>query len=209
MATKNSLFIVLFLCIGLLSVRCSMRLAGVETTNGCTVVATATSIEGTAPPLSRVFIFNERYIPYIDSGIGMGTAADGEGAFRFSTSPGAYHVFIIGPTGEAANLSVESPGSSDTGHVSKNGRLRHPGAVSGAISSAVADTLLVFLSGMCHYQLLCAERSFFIKNVPEGTYLLEIARLSGAPSGLNREIVHEERVAILPDDTATVGAITY
>ena len=194
------------LLVNLLAVGCSTRLAGVETTNGCTVVATATSIEGSAPPMSRVFIFNERYIPYIDSGVGIGTAADGEGAFQCAAPPGVYHVFIIGPTGEAASIAIQSPGSA-SGAVSKNGLLQHPGAVSGTIAGRLSDTLLVFLSGMCHYQLLSTTRSFLLQNVPEGTYTLKIARLSNAIAGAT--ILHEEPVTIAPDETTAIGDVGF
>jgi hypothetical protein len=194
--------------VGLLCTGCSPKLAGVETTNGCTVVATATSVEGTAPPLSRVFLFGERYIPFIDSGLGIGTAADADGACRFSAPPGAYNVFIIGPTGEAAGFAVATP-AAGANQVLRNGMLQRVGAVSGAVSAADSDTLLVFLSGMCHYQLLCAGRSFSLKSVPAGTYELVIARLTGSAAGVTWKTVRELAVTVSPDETAAVGEVSF
>ena len=209
MTIKKVLLIGCCLLVNLLIVRCSTRLAGVETTNGCTVVATATSIEGMAPPLSRVFIFDTSYIPYIDSGVGIGTATDDEGAFQFNTPPGNYHIFIVGPTGEAAGIAIKSPDAAHVGAVSKEQQLQPPGAVSGTISTEASDTLLVFLAGMCHYQLITAAGNFYLTNVPEGVYSLKIARVSGPQNGPVMEILHERLVSVNKGDTTVIGEIRF
>jgi hypothetical protein len=207
MATRKVLLTGCFLFVNLLIVRCTTQIAGVETTNGCTITATATAIEGTVPPLSRVFLFDTSYIPYIDSGVGIGTAADNEGVFQFNTRPGNYNIFIIGPTGEAASIAITSPESTNTGSMSKKQELQNPGAISGIISSAVSDTFLIFLAGMCHYQLVSATHTFALINVPAGSYSLKIARLSGTRNAVPLDIVHEQAVMVYPGDTAALGEI--
>jgi hypothetical protein len=208
-AIKEALLIGCCLLINLLMVRCSTQIAGVETTNGCTVVATATAIEGSAPPMSRVFIFDTSYIPYIDSGIGIGTAADEEGAFHFNTSPGSYHLFIVEPAGNSAGIAIKSPDSRTGGAVSKEQLLQKPGAVSGTISSATSDTFLVFLEGMCHYQVVTAAQTFYLKNVPEGTYRLKIARLSGPWNEGVVKILYEQQIRVSPKETVEIGDIRF
>jgi hypothetical protein len=209
MAIKKVLLICCCLLGNLLIEQCSTQIAGVETTNGCTVVATATAVEGTAPPLSRVFIFDTSYIPYIDSGFGIGTAVDNEGAFQFNIAPGSYHIFIIGPTGEAASIAIRSPNSADVGSVSKRQKLQHPGAISGIITNTVSDTFLIFLAGMCHYQVLPATHTFSLLNVPAGTYSLKIVRLSGLSYAAPLDMFHEQEVMVNPGDTTALGEIPF
>ncbi len=208
MIDKKSLLLGCCVLAALLIARCSTQVAGVETTNGCTVVASAAAIEGTVPPFSRVFVFDAGYIPYIDSGVGIGTAADEAGTFQFATAPGAYTVFVVGPTGEAAGIPIESPDSKN-GTVSKNQVLHRPGAVSGIIAGAPSDTFLIFLAGMCQYQLAPAARTFYLAGVPEGTYTLKIARLSGASENPSLEFLHEQSVQVHQGDTAAVGWINF
>jgi hypothetical protein len=210
MAIKKVLLIGGCLLVNMLIVRCATQLAGVETTNGCTVVATATDIEGTAPPLSRVFIFDSSYIPYIDSGVGIGTAVDDKGVFQFNTpTGGAYNIFIIGPTGEAASIAIKSPDSTDAGSVVKKQELQYPGAISGTISSAASDTFLIFLSGMCHYQLVPVARAFYLANIPEGVYSLKVARLSGPHRDPAMKILYEQVVQVYRGETAPIGQIGF
>ncbi len=209
MTIKKGLLIGFSLLVNLLTARCSTQIAGVETTNGCTVVATAGAIEGIAPPLSRAFLCNAGYIPYIDSGIGIGTAADGKGAFQFSAPPGNYTIFIIGPTGEAAGIAITSPDSAGAGAVSKQQQLLYPGAVSGTVSNTTPDTLLVFLAGMCHYQVVFTTAAFYLQNVPEGTYILKIARLPGALTARSLEILHEQPVTVFQDEITAVGDVGF
>jgi len=208
---KNSavvLFCGLF-CITALFVRCSSKVAGVETTNGCTVVATASAIEGTAPALSRAFIFDSQYIPYIDSGFGIGTATDEQGKFRCPASPGSYNILVIDPSGNAASISITAPAATRGSTVSEHKQLYRPGAVSGTVSTAGRDTLLVFLQGMCQYQVILADRIFRLTNVPEGSYTLKMARLSGTAGGKLVEIVHEESVTVSQGQTVSIGTIGY
>jgi hypothetical protein len=205
MSVKKALLMGLGFLSVLLIAGCTRQIAGVETTNGCTVVATAAGIEGTVPPQSRVFVFDTSYIPYIDSGVGIGTAADNNGAFQFKTLPGKYNILVIGPTGEAAGIAITS---GDAATVSKEQRLELPGAVSGTISSAAGDTLLIFLEGMCQYQIVSVPRSFILKNIPKGTYALKIARISSPGSGSGMKILREERVLVTAGSTTALGDIT-
>jgi hypothetical protein len=209
MTTNKVLLIGCCLLVTVLIMQCSNRLAGVETTNGCTVFATASGIEGTVPPSSRVFIFDTTYIPYVDSGVGIGTAADNNGFFRFNTPPGKYNVFIVGPTGELAGVAINSP-STDGDTSSKQLPLQDPGAVSGTLSdSATSDTLLIFLEGMCHYQVTTAAHSFFLKNIPEGTYQLKIARLSSLLNSSALKIIYVKQIKITRGATTEFGEARF
>ncbi|HEX7511262.1 MAG TPA: hypothetical protein VF335_08180, partial [Chitinivibrionales bacterium] len=185
------------------------RLAGVETTNGCTVVATAKTIEGTVPPWSRVFVFDSSYIPYIDSGAGFGTAADNRGNFQFNTPPGKYVIFVIGPAGDAAGIAITSPDSGKTGSVSKQQQLQLPGVVSGTVVTAASDTMLVFLEGMCQYQVLVTAGAFSLGSVPPGTYVLKVARISGSLIGIGLTILHEQRIQVNPGSVTPLTPIRF
>jgi len=82
--------------------------------------------------------------------------------------------------------------------VSKEKLLQKPGAVSGVISRAASDTFLVFLEGMCHYQMVAASRTFYLRNIPEGTYMLKIARLSATQKTALMEILYEQQTTFIP-----------
>jgi hypothetical protein len=183
---------------------CSTSVSGVETTNGyATVTATETTIEGTAPPLSQVYMCDTGYIPYIDSGIGFMTSADVTGDFQFTRQAGRYTIAIISPRSDAAGVTVTS--FAEDNH-SPQHLLELPGSVSGAVTGAVSDTFLVYLAGMSHYQVISGGQVFSLRTVPAGRYRLRIIKLSGT-NHTAVTILYDHEVSVNPGEAMPVGEI--
>lgn len=190
---------------------CTQHVSGVETTNGngFTVTATSTTIEGTAPPLSQVFLFDTGYIPYVDSGVGFATSADRNGNYRFDARPGRYHVFVVAPDAEAAGISSEtiSPHTAETASA-RSHSMERPGSITGSIVAENASTpLLVYLAGMCHYELISSRRNFHFITVPPGDYRLRVARLSVEGIG-TVTLLYDHTVTVKPGEAVQAGAIS-
>ena len=62
---------------------CTFNTSGVETTNGVTVIVKADKIEGITVPYTDVFLFDKKYVPGLNKGIGVATVADRNGNFVF------------------------------------------------------------------------------------------------------------------------------
>jgi hypothetical protein len=184
---------------------CTRSVSGVETTNGfATVITTPTTIEGTAPPLSQVYMCDTSYIPFIDSGIGFVTSTDLDGNFQFARRSGRYQVSIISPQGTTAGIVIDSSTENSTAF---QNTLERPGSISGSVSRATGDTLLVYLAGMSNYRLLSDGQHFSFTSVPGGDYRLRIIRVPGinAPPV---SILFEKRVTVHGGEDVVVGVIT-
>jgi hypothetical protein len=199
-----TLFFAVF--VGLLY-KCAPSVAGVETTNGYTVTATSTTVEGTAPPWSQVFLFDTSYIPYIDSGVGIVTSTDMNGNYRIAARPGGYHVFVVAPDAGFAGISSETISSETTAAAStRSHTMERPGSITGSITEATGGPLLVYLAGMCHYELISTGRGFHFITVPPGDYLLRIARLSDEGRGAI-SVLHDRTINVKPGEAVQVGEI--
>jgi hypothetical protein len=201
----NKLLIVICCLSLLLLCTCTQSVSGVETTNGyATVIATSTTIEGTAPPLSQVYMCDTGYIPFIDFGIGFITSTDFDGNFRFTRRPGSYHVSIFSPQGTTAGTVIES--STDNTTAFQNS-LERPGSISGSVTHTAGDTLLVYLAGMSQYQLVTNGQSFSFTSIPGGNYRLRIIIVPEI-NELPAAVLFEKRVSVDPGEDVAIGVIT-
>ncbi len=189
---------------------CTRNISGVETTNGngFTVSAVADTIEGIAPPFSQVFLFDTAYIPYIDSGIGIATSTDRNGRFRIGIGQrGCYHVFVVGPDAQLTGLSSETIiEEKRTSSSVKSHSMSRPGSVSGSINTSTGGPLLVYLAGMCHYELISDRRDFHFITVAPGIYKLRVARLGDEVSG-KFTIMYERVVSVESNKMSVIGDI--
>ena len=186
---------------------CTQHISGVETTNGngYTVTATSTTVEGAAPPLSQVFLFDTDYIPYIDSGIGIATTADRNGNYRFTARPGIYNVLVVAPDAGFAGISSETVSPDATAATStRSHTMERPGSISGSVMEATDTPLLIYLAGMCHYELISTRRDFHFITVPPGTYRLRLARLSDTGTII---VLHDRTITVKPAQAVQTGEI--
>ena len=91
-----------------LLMHCSGPLAGIETTNGVTVVAKASSISVTTPAFAEVSLCNSWYVPFIDSGLALATSVGASGTYTFKDiQPGNYSISISDRDREKATIFQE------------------------------------------------------------------------------------------------------
>lgn len=154
--------------------RCAQNTAGIETTNGATIVVNANKVDGTIPPFSSVYLCEKDYIPYIDSGLGVATAADMDGYFLLNKIHGdSFSIAIISNDKSlSALLNASSTGSSFKALLSK------PGALEGSVTTSHQGTVLIFLCGTGYYILLDKPGPFMFKSLPAGKYRLYSAIVS-------------------------------
>lgn len=186
---------------------CTQNISGVETTNGYTVTATATSIEGVAPPSTHIFLFDTNYIPFIDSGIGIATAADFNGTYRIQAPVGKYNVIVITSLtdeGDFINETIATQVQSRGGAAQKI--MRRLGAVSGKMGGALQGKFLVYLAGTGHYEVFSGQQDFHLTSVPAGMYTLRIAQLSESGNEVILNLV-ERSVTVDPGKTVNCGTM--
>jgi hypothetical protein len=176
-----------------LAIRCSTEVAGVGTTNGCTVTASASCVEGSAPPFSAVLLFDVNYTPYIDSGLGIITSADEQGRFRFKAlSNGVLNVVILDESGRNAvlfdSLIVGNGGTRDT---ARSSFLSSTGTITGAVAcpSTPQGEILVYCTGTDYYSLLSWPGDYLLPSVPEGAYRIQAAVLGPDSAGIQPSIL--------------------
>jgi hypothetical protein len=200
----HKLPVVICCLVWMLLCKCTPTVSGVETTNGtATVTTTSTTIEGTAPPLSQVYMCDTGYIPYLDSGIGYITSTDLDGNFQFTRKAGSYQISIISPQGAAAGININSAVPNAT---TIQNPLERPGSVSGTVTTTAGDTLLVYLAGTSHYRLATNGSTFLITSVPGGDYQLRIISVQGT-TPLSMAILFEKSVAVQPGEKTDAGMI--
>lgn len=161
--------------------RCSINTAGIETTNGATVIASASSISGTAPPHAQISVFDTGYIPAIDSGLALTTSANDSGCFTFEgLAPDLYTVIVEMPdSGQAALFSniLVGPFIADSAH---RKILGPTGSISGTVASADSSAgILLYLPGTGYYRILSNPGPFSFEGIPAGTYRLQACALTG------------------------------
>ena len=82
--------------------------------------------------------------------------------------------------------------------------MERPGSISGSIAEATDGPLLVYLAGMCHYELISTRRDFHFITVPPGTYRLRLARLSDTNTIV---VLHDRTITVKPGNAAQTGEI--
>lgn len=175
MALSKRIFSIAVTVVLILFNNCTESVSGVETTNGYTVVASSTSIEGVAPKFSQVFLFDTAYIPFIGKGLGLGQSADEQGYYSFTCDSGVYNVIIVDPgsnnSGIIRNVRCKRQESYSESH---NGELKKSGSISGKIESDSSGHFLVFLTGLDYHEVVSGNGNFKFDNVPPGDYFLQV-----------------------------------
>ncbi|MBN1306361.1 MAG: hypothetical protein JXA18_00485 [Chitinispirillaceae bacterium] len=190
---------------------CSTSVSGVETTNGITVVATSESIEGTAPPYAQVYLFDTSYVPFIDSGTGLGTSVDSNGMFMFSVVPGTYNILVIARDGAEARMLQATILADQTEYGgSRKEFLRETGIVNGSVAAGPEEMALVYLAGTSFYRVLTGSASFTFYTVPPGPCILRCARITAKESGDHyaAEIVASISIEVTPGSVTETGAVS-
>jgi hypothetical protein len=186
---------------------CTNQSAGIETTNGATVVVCAKSIEGTIPPFASVYVFDKNYIPYIDSGLGIATAANEDGYFlingeKFDT----LSVAVI--SSDKSMSAIFNAGSNGLEHRTL---LERPGIIEGTVMTNEPEPILVYIYGTGYYVLLKSSGVFEFKDLPQGTYILKAATVSTAgPEGKailkKQSMTHQ--IVVTPDHKTIAAPVT-
>lgn len=203
------LFIV-FAALCLMPIGCTNNVSGVETTNGVTVVATSGSIEGTAPPFANIYLFDTSYIPYINSGTGIATAADANGLFRILAAPGAYNVLALNPYYDEAGVISPAVINGESDNSSQTKRMQRVGSLRGSVlnGSVEGGSTLVYLSGAGYYCVVNGSGTFSFNMVAPGPYRLCAALLHENGSA-TIEPKRDVPVIIEPGKELFVGEIDF
>jgi|GEM_PF-1417691 len=210
MLHKPSVLFIVFAAICLMPTGCTNSVSGVETTNGVTVVATSGSIEGTAPPFANIYMFDTGYIPYINSGTGIATAADVNGSFRILAAPGVYNVLALNPYYDEAGVISPAVISGASGNSSQTKRMQRVGSLRGSILNRGDDnsSTLVYLSGAGYYCVVNGSGMFSFNMVAPGSYRLCAALLHENGSA-TIEPKRDVPVIIEPGKELFVGEIDF
>jgi hypothetical protein len=206
MSNNNLLSVAFISGLIILYFNCGMQTCGVETTNGASVVASQDKVEGTAPPLSSIYLFTSDYIPYIDTGLGVSTVSDLDGYYSFNNiEVNAFNVTVIdSDNSRAAVIS----GRRDTNIKTK---LEKPGSLEGSVVSSKGGPILVFLYGTGYYTILENEGSFLLNSLPGGQYKIQAARIQKQPYPLKpiMEALSEvQQVTVEPEKKTMVPVLS-
>jgi hypothetical protein len=197
MKTFNYLIAFISLLISIIIVDCINPTAGVETTNGATVVMREDRVEGTSPPFASVYLFDTSYIPYIDTGLGVATVADEDGFFSMEQinaktlnvqvfdSRKQYSVFFaVGSEGEL-----------------QRSELKQFGTLSGSVETSGAGKVMVYICGTGYYVLLTGSGEFNFKELPPGSYKIQAVLLSN-------NAVSEKPMIVASSDRVSVNVVS-
>lgn len=176
--------------------------SGVETTNGCTVSASATDVTGTAPRNAQIYIISNSYLPFIDSGFARGTTADFSGNFECAIPQGTFFLYV---NDESSGKTVRIEASSHFALTSRE--LGEPGSISGTIQRTEGRVFLVCLAGTPHYRLLSGKPDFHFDMIPAGDYRLIVYELDASDSG-TRTLQYEEALSIDTGDKVVLPEIS-
>lgn len=174
MTNRNSLLLITAALISLLIMKCVQQVSGVETTNGATVSVSAHKVEGKTMPFAGVYLCDKNYIPYIDNGIGVATAADKNGDFLFNDIAGEkFSVAIITRDNSETAFFCAGCDSSNNQII-----LSSPGKLEGSVTTSLSGPILVFLRGTGYYMILESSGSFVFDALPQGVHQVQAAIIS-------------------------------
>jgi hypothetical protein len=179
MRKKKGILLIVVTLIASVTFRCGQGLSGVETTNGATVTVQADRVEGTTPPFANIYLFDKDYIPYIDEGLGVATAADGNGRFLFNGIRG--ETFTVAVVCDEDSRSILLCAGCTGSTISSP--LYNPGKLEGSVTASDTGSILIFLHGTGWYKILKNSGSFVFDALPQGKYRLQAAILSYGESG--------------------------
>jgi hypothetical protein len=164
-----------------LLIHCSGPIAGIETTNGVTVLAGASSISITSPAFAQISLCNSAYIPFIDSGLALATSIGSSGKYTFKgLEPGNYSIGISDQNRTKATIFQEltvGPESRDSMH---SGTLQSMGSLAGTVISIAqpGTEVLLYLIGTEYYVVLPGPGRFTFPALPDGVYELQASILA-------------------------------
>lgn len=191
----------LLVILSVMMYRC-IQIAGVETTNGATVVMRDNSIEGSTPPFSSVYMFDTGYIPYIDRGLGIVLSSDDEGKFQLDgIGKNVLNVQVVDNVNKvSAHLSVDRRG------VEYKSELKSSGSLQGTVECTRSGRILVFIAGTGYYILLDQQGSFQFNSLPPGSYTVQAALLASSLNGVvpAPESFSVKVTAVIGSDKATI-----
>lgn len=173
--------IIISLIVILVNLHCGNQVSGVETTNGVRIIVHAEIVDGTTPPFTDVYLFDKKYIPYIDSGLGVVITSGSDGHFSFSDIT----VDTISVTMMSRDNLKFARVQTGTAGFEYETSLGLPGSIKGSVTTSVTDPILIFLEGTGYYVFLQEPGIFEFNLLPQGAYTLKAAtvkRLNGKPS---------------------------
>jgi hypothetical protein len=200
--------------IGGILMHCSGPVAGIETTNGVTVVARASSISGTSQPFADVSLCNSAYIPFIDSGLALATSVGASGEFNFEgLEPGNYSITICDRDRAHATIFQDLTVGPVVPDSERSGTLENTGSLTGIVTSIAQPGTEVLLSliGTEYYVLLPGPGRFIFPSLPAGAYELQASLLSESDTAATIVIIsnsNRKNVLVLPNSetkTDTLG----
>ncbi|NLE02049.1 MAG: hypothetical protein GX640_19470 [Fibrobacter sp.] len=183
---------------------CTFNTSGVETTNGVTVIVKADKIEGITVPYTDVFLFDKKYVPGLNKGIGVATVADRNGNFVFDGLGGnSFSLTVI-------NRSLHKSAYMCAGYDSHdaNKELLSPGVIQGTVQTSHSGTILIFLQGTGFYRLMAKPGHFIISGVPEGIYKLKVAVLMENRTTEQSEILFDGEEKEVEVESGSVTDVT-
>ena len=198
---------------GLLA-HCSGSIAGVETTNGVTVVAHASSISVSSPAFSEVSLCNSAYIPFIDSGLALATSVGASGKYTFEgLKPGNYSVSIRDRDRARATIFQELMVGPESRDSLRSGTLQPMGSLAGIVTSTAqpGTEILLCLIGTEYYELLAGPGRFTFPSLPAGTYELQASILSTSDTMAVIIIIsnsNRKTVTIAPDSMTIADTLS-
>ena len=160
---------------------CSGPMAGIETTNGVTVVARTSSISVTSPAFAQVALCNSAYIPFIDSGLALATSVGASGKYSFEgLEPGNYSISISDRDRVKATIFQELTVGPVSSNSVRSGTLQPMGSLAGTVTSAAepGTEILLYLIGTEYYVMLPGPGRFIFPSLPAGTYELQASILA-------------------------------
>jgi hypothetical protein len=179
MINRNRFILIIVALVSLLLIKCVQNLSGVETTNGATISVMAYKVEGTASPFAFIYLCDNNYIPYIDSGTGVATAADKNGDFLINEINGdKFSVSIVSRDNSGTAFFCAGCDSS-----TNQATLSLPGKLEGSIVTSIPGSILVFLRGTGYYILLESPGPFVFDAIPQGTHQIQAAIISKGSNG--------------------------
>ncbi len=183
----------LSILISIMITECINPTAGVETTNGATVVMKDDRVDGTSPPYASIYLFDTSYIPYIDTGLGVVTVSDEVGLFSLrQISATAINLQVIDSRMHYTVLfTIGSNGET------YRSELKLPGSLTGTVESSGAGKVLVFICGTGYYVLLNGSGEWNFKELPPASYKVQAVLLSTTVAGRKPVIVSSsDRISV-------------
>ncbi|HEX2956104.1 MAG TPA: hypothetical protein VHO70_04710 [Chitinispirillaceae bacterium] len=164
---------------------CTAPTAGVETTNGATVVMKDNRVEGTSPPYASVYLFDTSYIPFIDTGLGVATVSDQDGFFSMQQIHAKVINVQVVDTRRRSTVLISAGADGET----YRSELKPPGALSGNVETSRTGRILVYICGSGYYVFLDTNGEFSFKELPPASYKIQALLLSSAAAGEKPVIV--------------------